>query len=407
MRRLAIVTSHPIQYQAPWFRALAKTVDLEVFFCHRQTATEQGHAGFGVAFDWDVPLLDGYSHRWLDNKATHPSVSTFLGCDTPEIAGLLRAGGFDACLVSGWYLKSYIQAIRACWTAGIPVMSRGDSQLATSRSTIWTTAKYLPYRWLLGALDAHLYVGRANYEYLRHYSVPDSRLFFAPHFVDNDWFRSRARTAMDSGDTVRVRAEYDIAPDAPLFLFVGKLIDKKRPFDLLRALATAREAGSRAAALIVGSGPLESQAKEFAREANLPVRFAGFRNQSELPRLFAAADALVLCSDAGETWGLVVNEAMACGIPAIVSDAAGCCPDLVVDGSTGYRYPMGDIDALCRMLLAVERTLDANPHAFGKPVAEKIADYTCQRATAGLLDAVDVVTARRKRVAAVATSAPM
>ena len=162
--RLAIVTSHPIQYQAPWFRALAQATDLEVFFCHRQDAAGQAAAGFGVEFDWDVPLLDGYRHTWLENRARHPGVSSFSGCDTPEISARLRAGRFDACLVCGWYLKSYLQAILAARRSGIPVLCRGDSQLATTRAAAWRAAKYLPYRWLLGGIGAHLYVGKANYE---------------------------------------------------------------------------------------------------------------------------------------------------------------------------------------------------------------------------------------------------
>ena len=133
MHRLAIVTSHPIQYQAPWFRALAQVTDLDVFFCHRQDAAGQAEAGFGVAFDWDVPLLDGYRYHWLTNRSRRPDVSSLFGCDTPEIAGVIRDGGFDACLVCGWYLKSYLQAIQGCWRCGVPVLLRGDSQLGTVR----------------------------------------------------------------------------------------------------------------------------------------------------------------------------------------------------------------------------------------------------------------------------------
>src|SRR5437762_2564689 len=103
MHRLAIVASHPIQYQAPWFRALARTTHLTVLFCHRQDAHAQGDAGFGVPFDWDVPLLDGYDYRWLENRARKPDVSQRNGCDTPEISTIIGGGNFDACVVSGWY----------------------------------------------------------------------------------------------------------------------------------------------------------------------------------------------------------------------------------------------------------------------------------------------------------------
>src|SRR6266481_4412295 len=86
--RLGILTSHPIQYQAPWFRALAKETDLEVFFAHQPDAAQQGN-GFGTAFQWDVDLLSGYQHRFLKNVAKKPSASRFIGCDTPEIADII------------------------------------------------------------------------------------------------------------------------------------------------------------------------------------------------------------------------------------------------------------------------------------------------------------------------------
>ena len=100
--RLAVVASHPIQYQAPWFRALAKVAELEVFFCHEQDASGQAEAGFGVRFDWDVPLLDGYRYHLLKNVSPRPGVSSFGGCDTPEIAERLSSRGapnFDACII--------------------------------------------------------------------------------------------------------------------------------------------------------------------------------------------------------------------------------------------------------------------------------------------------------------------
>ena len=238
--RLAIVASHPIQYQAPWFRALARETDLTVFFCHRQDAAGQAAAGFGFEFDWDVPLLDGYRYHWLENRARTPDVSAFSGCDTPELDQRIRTGNFDACIVSGWYLKSYLQAIRACRKYHVPVFLRGDSQLATRRSPIVGAAKYLPYRWLLRHVDGHLYVGQANREYLRHYGVPENRLFFVPHFVDNAFFADRAAAARADGSVDAVRRDAGASGDTTGFLFAGKLWARKHPADFIRALALSK-----------------------------------------------------------------------------------------------------------------------------------------------------------------------
>jgi glycosyltransferase involved in cell wall biosynthesis len=392
--RLAIVTSHPIQYQAPWFRALAGVTDLTVFFCHKQDASDHARAGFGVAFEWDVPLVEGYDHRWLKNVSSRPDVSTFRGCDTPEIGGVLRGGGFDACIVSGWYLKSYLQAIRACRRAGIPVLVRGDSQLATRRSSLVNAAKYFPYKWLLQHIDGHLYVGQANRSYLRHYGVAEENLFFVPHFVDNGFFARGASEALATGAAAEIRGSIGAGPHSTVFIFAGKLVEKKRPGDYLQALRMARDRGADVRGLVVGAGPLGADLQSFAEHHDLPVSFAGFRNQTEMPRYLAAADTLVLPSDGGETWGLVVNEAMACGLPAIVSRAAGCAPDLIDEGRTGYGFDLGDVDQLCDAMLKVSARRADGPGAFREDVSAKIDQYSIAGAVSGTLRAVGLAIGR-------------
>jgi len=389
MPRLAIVTSHPIQYQAPWFRALAREVDVTVFFAWKQDAKGQAAAGFGTEFEWDVPLLDGYEHEWLSNVSPSPNVDAYAGCDTPEIADRLARGRFDACLVNGWYLKSYVQAIRACQAQRIPLLMRGDSHLKTPRHPIVSVAKYVPYRWGLSRIDAHLVVGAANRRYLRHYGVPEDRLFFAPHFVENDRFAASADEARAAGEALAIRASIDARPDTTVFLFAGKVIEKKRPVDFVAALAELGRRGIRAAGAVVGSGPLQPALDAQARESGVDLRWLGFRNQTEIAACYAAADCLVLPSDGRETWGLVVNEAMACGIPAIVSDAVGCAEDLIEPGRTGEVYPVGDVAALADRMAAMAGRLRHHRADVENAVCARIGRYTCQAAVAGTREALD------------------
>ena len=98
MTRLAILASHPVQYYAPLFRELAQRLDLTVFYAHSATDMDQARAGFGVGFSWDVDLLSGYEHVFLDNVARNPGLGRFSGVDTPEIGHRLREGRFDALL---------------------------------------------------------------------------------------------------------------------------------------------------------------------------------------------------------------------------------------------------------------------------------------------------------------------
>jgi glycosyltransferase involved in cell wall biosynthesis len=398
--RVAVVTSHPIQYHSPWFRALAQVVDLEVFYCHRQDAAAQAAAGFGQPFEWDIPLLEGYRYRWLENISPTPHVDFFRGCDTPGVAPLIREGGYDACVVTGWYLKSYWQAIRACWNARVPILMRGDSHLGSPRSAVKTAAKFVPYAWMLRRMDAHLFVGEANRAYLRHYGVPESQLFFTPHFVENDRFNKGADRARENGAAAAFRAAAGVPPGAVVFLFAGKLIVRKRVIDFVQALAGLRASGRLVHGIVVGSGPEESDVRQQAQMLGAPVHFAGFLNQTELPVAYAAADCFVLPSST-ETWGLVVNEAMACGLPAIVSDGVGCATDLVVPGETGFVYPAGDAPQLWDRMLRLVDLLDRDRSAFDAAVRSRISRYACDDAVAGTLSALEFVTPSVRRLSAI------
>jgi glycosyltransferase involved in cell wall biosynthesis len=324
------------------FRELAKQVDLHVFFAHRATPDEQARAGFGTPFEWDVDIASGFSHTFLKNVARQPGTDRFLGCDTPEIGRRLREGRFNALLVMGWHLKAYVQGLLAAKRLGIPTMIRGDSHLETPRSVLKKAIKTLVYPPFLRLFDAALYVGQRSRAYYERYGYPTDRLFFSPHCVDTAWFRARATPEKRK----HMRASFQIAPESMVLLFAGKLVPFKRPLDLVIAAAKCPARGLRVEIMIAGNGELAPQLERAAASSGVPLHLLGFRNQTEMPAAYAAADCLVLPSDGRETWGLVANEALACGRPIVVSSACGCAPDLARDSRVGRTFPPGDPDAL-------------------------------------------------------------
>jgi glycosyltransferase involved in cell wall biosynthesis len=385
--RIGVLTSHPIQYQAPLFRVLGRQAELEVFFAHRATPEQQADAGFGVRFDWDVNLTSGYVHSFLENRAARPGVDHFQGADTPGISAIIASATFDAFLVLGWHLRAYWQAIRACHEHKVPVLIRGESQLATSRGLVKRSAKQLSHRWIVRQFDALLYIGQRNREYLVHYGARDDRLFFSPYVVDNEWFAARARGC--EAQIAEQRKRLGIHPDDKVVLFVGKLTPKKRPVDIVKALGVLVARSLAVRLVVVGAGPLHDAVLQTAAERGVRVDIIGFQNQTQLPPWYALADLLVLPSDGGETWGLVVNEAMACDTPAVVSDAVGCGPDLVDPGRTGAVYPLGDVHALSD---AIAGMLDRKHHGDVKAaLAAKMRRYSVAAAVDGILAAVDAV----------------
>ncbi len=382
--RIGFLISHPIQYYAPIFRELARQCELTVFFAHRQTAEQQARAGFGVAFEWDVDLLSGYESRFLENVSSRPSTDEFRGCNTPGIAREIAEGHFDAFIVPGWALLCYWQAVRACRRAGVPVFVRGDSQLVGPRRATVRLAKTIVFPWLLRQFDGLLYVGQRNRDYLLHYGAPASRLFFSPHCVDNDAFR----TASDA-----VRRGPGQTRDRRRVLFAGKLMGRKHPLDLVKAAALVQVPGGLEVAF-AGSGELEAELKQGAAASGVKTVFHGFVNQSALPAIYSEADVLVLPSNGLETWGLVVNEGMACGLPAVVSDAVGCGPDLIEHGVTGATFPLGDIPALAR---AIESVLSLDPQLVARGISERMKVYSPERAAQGIVEGASALAAQGQR----------
>lgn len=389
--RLVAVETHPIQYKAPLFRRLAAhpDVDLAVWYAMLPDAAQQG-AGFGVPFAWDVPLLDGYRHVVLANRAQNPSLTKFRGCDTPEIYARLRRARPDAVLVNGWVARTCLQALWACRRLGIPCLVRGEANLLRPRAA-W---KHALHRLLLRQYAAYLAIGSANRDFYRFHGCPDDRIFWTPYAVDNDFFAAQA--VARGGRRAEIRAAFGIPPESIVFLFAGKLEDKKHPLDLLAAVARLPEdLRARAHVLVAGDGPLRGECERMAHARRLPASFPGFLNQTRLPDAYAAADVLILPSDAGETWGLVVNEAMASGRPAVVSRAAGCSPDLVGgEGETGRTFASGDVQGLSEILGEYLRDMGLAARQ-GLAAAVRIQAYGYHAAVAGVVAAVRACAKRR------------
>lgn len=382
-QRLLVFTTHPIQYQAPWFRAIEESgrFDLLVAFSYIPTEAEQA-VGFGGAFEWDIPLREGYRSVVLGHGLLRRAPA-FMRRPAKGIGQLIDEFRPDVALVLGWQELSLVQAIRACRRRRVPVILRGESVPRRDRPR--------PVRWLQRHLvrqsAAVLAIGTRNRRFYAELGVPSARIVDAPYCVDNQRFGTAARTLRPRrGD---IRRSLGVPSDAFCLLFAGKLEAKKRPLDLIEAVALARASGAGVHALIVGDGPLRAECQSRIAALGAPVGLLGFRNQSELPEVYVAADALVLPSDDRETWGLVVNEAMASGVPVIASDSVGCAPDLVRDSETGAVYRCGDIGELARLITDWSADREAVAAMARRAEARIRGEFSIERAVEGLAVAVD------------------
>jgi glycosyltransferase involved in cell wall biosynthesis len=386
MKRLAIVTTHPVQYYAPWFRFLATRRDLEirVFYLWDFGVTLQTDQGFGQAIQWDVPLLDGYSYEFVPNRSKQPGTHHFSGINNPELSDRLDRFNPDAALLIGYNYASFLRLLLSPmrWWRGrraCPLLLRGDSHRLLPRRgpREWLRRRLISF--LFRRFRAFLYVGAANRAYYLHHGVAEKELFFSPHAIDNERFCASGPQAVL--DAHAWKRELGIPEQDRVVLFAGKFEIKKRPQDLIDAFQRASIPG--ASLLLVGAGNLESALRQQAGGAR-NIFFAPFQNQSLMPRTYAAADLVVLPSlGNGETWGLCINEAMCLAKPVIVSDHVGCARDLVIPGRNGLIFEAGNVEGLAQCL---RQTLaDADQlERWGKRSQELVREYSYLRATEGL-----------------------
>jgi glycosyltransferase involved in cell wall biosynthesis len=368
--KLAVITSHPIQYNAPMFALLARSSIIEprIFYTWSQSRETLFDKDFGKQIIWDIPLLEGYDHEFADNISENPGPGSFRGIVCPDLNKSVEHWGAQAILVFGWNYKAHYDAMRYFRTK-IPVCFRGDSTLLDEKGGLKQIARRLFLKHVYKNCRAAFYVGQNNKAYFLKHGMKAQQLFFAPHAIDNNRFSDKDGKYYQQA--MKWREELNIGEDDKVVLFVGKFEPKKNPLLLLNAFKQADIAGSHL--IFVGNGLLEDEMK---RNAGWNIHFLPFQNQSRMPVVYHLADMLALPSQGpGETWGLVINEAMACGKAVLVSSRAGCAPDLVEHNKNGHIFEFNKLDQctdLLKKMLANKQTMKA----MGNYSIEKIREWS-------------------------------
>jgi glycosyltransferase involved in cell wall biosynthesis len=344
LKKLAIITTHPIQYNAPFFRLLAERgkVNVRVFYTWgEKVLADKYDPGFGKIITWDIPLLEGYDFTMVENKSKKPGSDHFNGIINPSLNNQIESWGANAVLVFGWAFNSHLKCLRY-FKGKIPVFFRGDSTLLDKKNNVLTnTIKSIFLKWVYKNVDIAFFVGEQNKKYFIHYGLKENQLIFAPHAVDNIRFSYPLKKD--------IKSELGIKESNILFLFAGKFELKKNPELLLEAFIQLNDFKTHL--LFVGNGFLENRLKEkylqLSKDLQSRIHFKDFQNQLEMPDIYKSADVFVLPSKGPrETWGLAVNEAMASGLPVLVSDKCGCNNDLIEDGINGYTFESDNLSQL-------------------------------------------------------------
>lgn len=370
IRKLAIITTHPIQYYAPVFKLVAESdqVDLKVFYTWGEDSLKKHDPGFGKVIEWDILLLDGYNYEFLLNKAKDQGTHHFCGIKNPNAIQQIDLFKPDAILIYGWGWNSHLKIIRH-YKGKIPIWFRGDSTLLDQKLGFKNLFRNIFLIWVYSHIDKAFYVGKANKAYFLKHGLKEKQLLFAPHAIDNSRFE------MNRGEeSFAIRGDFQLLESDILILFSGKLEPKKDPLILLEAFAQI--AKSNMHLLFLGNGILEEKLKSKVINQNLKrVHFRDFQNQQILPIYYQACDLFCLPSKGpGETWGLAINEAMACSKAILISDKAGCAADLVKSGINGEIFSAESLSNLITNLLSLTES-KTKLADYGTASKEIIADW--------------------------------
>ena len=344
-KKIAIFTTHPIQYQVPLFRMLAKNpnVKLKVYYASNQGVKFKKDADFNRKFVWNINLISGYDYEFigLNNKDVN---SFFLNSNS--IYKKIKQNKFDLSIILGWNNLFYLKAILYNYFFSKKLALRSENNLFKHTNIIKKILKRITFYFLFKAFDYFLAIGKRNYDFYINNNIKKKKIMLAPYSVDNNFFKKNKKNLYKIKKNLNIKKEV-------ILIFSGKFIKRKRPLDILKALNLIKKFQKKYKFIFLGDGNLKKKCLKFSRDNKLKnTIFLGFINQKEIVNYYNIADIIVMPSEY-ETWGLSVNEAMASNCACLVSKESGCSDDLIYTkgiNKNGYTFKAGDVDDLSKKI---------------------------------------------------------
>jgi len=391
---LLVISTHPIQYHAPVYRALQQQFHIPTTVIYGSDFSITGYQdrGFGVSVAWDTDLLSGYNSIFL-SRVAEGGAANYQTVSANGLLKTLKQIEFRCILLLGYNSSFHLAAFWATRQISVPIILRAEAaDRNIKRNRLKQNLRNVVLKLFYKQFTRILYIGEESHSHYLRLGYPQEKLIFSPYCIDTSIFAyPKGNHEISRKD---VRKELNIDNSRIVLLFSGKLTVWKAPHFLLNALKSLSDKLlSRVTVIFLGDGELSSQLKTEATKApQIDARFVGFKNQTELSPYYYASDILVLPS-LGETWGLVVNEALYHGLPCVVSDRVGCAPDLVKPGVTGEIFTSGSVISLAD---AIQRciTLVENPDTVTR-CQELVSHYSIEAAARGIAQAYTELTSTK------------
>lgn len=370
--------SHPIQYVTPLLQILDKEVNLKVYYYSNAGIIGKVDIGFGKEIVWDIPLLSGYSYTFLKNYSRNNSMDCrFADAINPGVWKVMLNSKSKVVIINSWTYGSDLFIIFTAWIFGKKVWLRAENPLnqellksGCKQKLKFTFLRYFVFKFFV---KKFLFIGSENKKFFQFFGVKDSNLIYTPYAVDNDKFK--IEYSKYKIEKTNLKNEFGIPLNGKVILYSGKYIEKKRPLDLLKAFNLLENKDY--TLIFMGDGPLRYEMENYVLDHEIEnIIFTGFVNQSSISKYYSVADVFVMCSGAGETWGLSVNEAMNFELPIVVSNTTGCAPDLVKEN--GFVFETGNIEQLA---LCLKRILenDQLSYEYGLKSAQIIETHSIEQ----------------------------
>jgi glycosyltransferase involved in cell wall biosynthesis len=386
MKKIAYITSLPTPYRTPLLERISKwpDVELKTFYCSVSAPSRDWELNLGKTSEFSE-ILSG-----ITINVPFSNIETKIN---PSIWRKLKDGRFDVLIISGYNNLTMIIATLWSLSHNIPYILNSESQFLNKRKFWKNILKSFLVKPIISKASAYLPTGKFAEEYFIHYGAEPAKIFYFPNSPDVDFFIRESdkwkKNKQELKNKMGIEKEFTI-------LYIGRLIKIKGLFTLLKAFKTVKRNFNNVSLLLAGNGVLKKDLEEFALNNEIKdVCFPGFIQPEDLPKYYACSDIFILPS-VKEAWGVVVNEAMASGLPVVLSDKVGARGNLLEEGENGFCFESGNHDVLARIL----NSMLLNPEGLtkmGKRSREIIKKHDYSYCEENLKNALKVVFSRIKQ----------